>query len=194
MRILSVGGLNPKKGFRVLIDAVDRLQAEGRSAELTIVGEGPERAAVEARIGQLGLDGAVKLAGAVTEEHVRPFYEQADVFALACRRTDAGDMDGVPVVLMEAMATGVPCVSTRLSGIPELIRDDEEGLLVPPDDSEALAQAIWRLAKDRPLRGRVRDAARVKIESEFNVTESARTMKKLFHQVLATQPLGGDDR
>ncbi|MHC4862050.1 MAG: glycosyltransferase [Planctomycetota bacterium] len=158
-RILSVAALREKKGHHVLIRALTSLP----EAELTIVGEGPERPRLERLIGRLGLAARVTLAGAEPPDRVRERMAEADVFALACVRARNGDLDGVPISLMEAMAAGVPVVATRISGVPELVCDGEEGLLAPPGDPDAMAARIREVLADPTRARRMARNAREKV-------------------------------
>lgn len=179
-RVLSVAALREKKGHDVLIRAVAKLREAGRDVRLVIVGEGPERPGLERRVRELGVSEAVDLAGAEPPERVRARLAAADVFALAAVVAANGDLDGVPISLMEAMAAGVPVVSTRLSGIPELIEDGREGLLASPGDPESLAAAIAAVLDD-PGRARAMVArAREKVEREFDLRRSAHALAVLF--------------
>ena len=162
-RIVSVGSLVPKKGHDVLLRALAELP---QSARLTLVGDGPERRALERQAQDLGLAERVHFAGAVPEPEVSSYLDGAEVFCLASRPTDDGDRDGVPNVLIEAMARGVPCVSTTLSGIPDLLGDGR-GVLVPPDDGASLATALRRLLDHRDEARRVAVAARDHVDEQY---------------------------
>jgi glycosyltransferase involved in cell wall biosynthesis len=142
IEILNVGRLAPVKGQPLLIEAVARLREQGVHVHCRIVGDGPERAALERRIGELGAGDAVELTGAVGQDRIRELYEQADVFCLASFR------EGLPFVLIEALAMELPVVATRIMGIPELVTEGENGLLVTPGRSDELAEALARLARD----------------------------------------------
>ncbi len=171
--ILAVGRLVPMKGFAVLLDACARLRDQGVSFECRIIGDGPERAALAQRIEALRLGGQVALLGALRQEEVRSWMRNAAVFALPARIDRDGNMDGIPVALMEAMATGIAVVSTAVSGIPELVEDGVSGLLVPPDDPVALAEAIVRLLRDDALAQRLVEHARRTIEADFDARREA---------------------
>ncbi len=148
-RIVSVGALREKKGHHVLLRAVAAIRSAGREVSVRIVGDGPERGRLLRLRGALGLDASVTFEGAARPEEVRAALRGADVFVLACLRARNGDLDGIPVSLMEAMAAGVPVVSTRLSGIPELVGDGQEGLLAAPGDAGDLARCLERVLVDR---------------------------------------------
>jgi glycosyltransferase involved in cell wall biosynthesis len=172
LRIVSVGRLVDYKGFDVLIRACAILRREGMRLRCVIVGEGPERERIERLAADPDLDGAVQLQGARPQHEVIDLLSKADLFALACLPGRDGLQDGIPIVLMEAMALGVPVVSTRLSGIPELVKDGSTGLLVPPNDPVGLAAAIKRLHEDRALAARLGLQARDLIEKEYDLARS----------------------
>jgi colanic acid/amylovoran biosynthesis glycosyltransferase len=178
--ILTVGRLDPIKGFEILIDALAELKGQGRPFHCRVIGEGPLRGALEARVDRHGLSERVELVGARPQTEVRAALSAATIFALPSLIAPGGDRDGIPVSLMEAMAAGVPVVSTRVSGIPELIEEEREGLLVPPGDSPALAGALARLLDDAPLRRRLAREARAKVEREFDAAREANKLLELF--------------
>lgn len=178
--LLSVGRLVLKKGFNDLVSACHLLHSRGVAFKCVIVGDGPWREDLEAQIESLGLNGVVSMPGAMPHERLIPIYRQASVFGLAPQVTEDGDRDGIPNVLVEAMAAGVPVVSTTVSGIPELVEDGETGLLVPPGDFAALAAAIERVLRDPALRRKFAERARRKIEDEFECWETAKALRALF--------------
>jgi glycosyltransferase involved in cell wall biosynthesis len=165
VEIVTIGRLEPMKGFAVLLEAVARLER----VRLTIIGDGPERAALEARA-----NGAVTFTGALGAPEVAERLAGADMFCLP------SFAEGVPVVLMEAMASGLPVVATRIMGIPELVRDGETGLLVPPGRVEPLVAALGRLAKDPALRRAYGEAGRAAVVEAFDVRDSAAALQALF--------------
>lgn len=172
--VLSVGSLAPKKGHDVLIDAVAQLPGVG----LAIVGAGPDhrRLAAQAR----ALDLTVDFQGALSPDDVAERRRRARVGTLASVRTEDGDEDGIPVALMEFMLDGVPIVASDIAGIRELLADGEAGELVPPGDSDALAEALKRALSDADWRSRVSRSARQRIESTFNnEVETARLLDHL---------------
>lgn len=179
LRILSVGSLHAVKGQRVLIEACRRLAQAGVPFRCTLVGEGPDRRALERTIGDAGLGDVVELVGRRTQAEVADLLAGSDVFTAPSVPTRSGKREGIPVVLMEAMATGVPVVASRLSGIPELVIDDVSGVLIPPGDPEALAEAIRRLADDPTLRGRLGTAGRERVIESFDQDRNAAALLDL---------------
>jgi glycosyltransferase involved in cell wall biosynthesis len=164
--ILSVGRLREKKGLDILIDACALLRDQGQAFVCQIVGYGEEQARLQARIDGLGLQNQVTMLGKLAREQVITCYAQAAVYVQPSRIAADGDRDGIPNVLLEAMAMALPVVATRVSGIPELVRDGHNGLLVEPDAPAALAgaissmllspvlgQALGRAARDTVTRG-----------------------------------------
>jgi glycosyltransferase involved in cell wall biosynthesis len=141
------------------------------------------RKELEAQIADLGLTSVVTLMGALPHAGLVPVYRRASVFALAPQVTADGDRDGIPNVLAEAMAVGVPVVSAAISGIPELVEDGQTGLLVKPEDPPALADAVERLLRDPTLRRALAVAARRRIEDRFECWETAKALRALFSTV-----------
>jgi glycosyltransferase involved in cell wall biosynthesis len=180
--ILSVARLVEKKGLRDLIAAADILRRRGRDFRVEILGDGPLRQALEAQVTGLGLSDRVQLLGTQTHDRVRRAYQRASVFALPCVIMDDGDRDGIPNVLLEAMGSGVPVVSTPVSGIPELIESERDGLLVPPSDPPRLADALERLLTEPESGERLARAARAKIEARFAVEQGAAQLLALFQR------------
>jgi glycosyltransferase involved in cell wall biosynthesis len=166
--LLAVGRLDAIKGFEYLIDACAVLRQRGVAFVCEIVGEGPLRSAFERHIRDLGLGDRVLLRGALPQSEVRAAMRRAAVFAMPSVRTARGDQDGIPVVLMEAMAVGAPVVATAVSGIPELVHDGRTGLVVPERDARSLAAAVERLLCDAALARRLAHGARAMIEAEFD--------------------------
>jgi len=180
IRILSVGSLVAKKGHSYLIAACHLLKQRGEDFVCTIIGGGPDEPALRQQIKEYGLQDQTELLGARPHPEIVTAYRQHDLFVLASVVTPDGDRDGIPVVLMEAGAAGLPLVSTDVSGIPELVRHGETGWLVPPGDSNALADAIAALAADPALCMRLGQNARALVEAEFNIEGNALRLVKLF--------------
>jgi glycosyltransferase involved in cell wall biosynthesis len=184
LAVLSVGTLSPEKGIPVLIDALRRLIAAGRDIRARIVGDGPLRSTLTEIIRTHGLEECIRLEGALNHDSVAPLYGRSHALVLA------SFAEGLPVVLMEAMAAGVPCVATRIAGIPELIEDGVNGILVPPSDVEALERAISRLMDNEPLRRRLGEAARQKVEQEYDAAQNGAALAGIFRSRLANGPPG----
>ena len=176
---LAVGRLVPKKGYRYLVDAAHILKARRVPCEVRVIGGGPDRESLAARIAELEVGDRVKLEGSMPQERLLPELRSADGFVLPCVLAEDGDQDGIPVSLMEAMACGIPCVSTSISGIPELIESGREGLHVPQRDPVALADALERLAVDPGLRKDLGGAGRRKVEAGFSLDVEAREIDQL---------------
>jgi len=177
--ILSVGRLIPKKGLNDLISACQLLKARGLKFRCAIVGDGPLRGELEGQISQLRLKDTVTLLGAMAHDQLVSFYGQASIFALCPHVMEDGDRDGIPNVLAEAMAAGLPVVSTRVSGIPELVEDRRTGLLVGPKDPAALADAVEGLLKEPDKRQSLIVAARRKLENSFDCWETTKAVQTL---------------
>ena len=166
-RILMVARLVEKKGVDVALDAMRRLRDRGCDVELRIVGDGPERTRIEALIRQWQLTN-VSLLGALEHAVTRHEFAQAHLYIQPSVTAASGDQEGIPVSLMEAMAGGLPVISTRHSGIPELVIDGQTGHLIAEHDAEGLAVAIERLTRDRAVAERFAQAARARVEQEFD--------------------------
>ena len=174
--ILAVGQLKEKKGFTYLVAACDELRKRGRVFVCHIVGEGPLRAELEAQIRGSRLEDIVLLHGALDHEDVIDHYRAASVFALPCITAADGDRDGIPNVILEAMAMELPVVSTRHSGIPEAVDDGRSGLLVPQRDAAALADAIEQLLIDDEIRRRMGLVGREIVVSRFDVATNVKLL------------------
>lgn len=174
LRLLSVARFCDKKGLDTLIAACGLLDRRGVAFSLVLHGDGPNRDALVAQAAALGLGERVRFGGAVPQEEIARQMRACHAFVLPCRRDRNGDMDGIPTVFMEAMATGRPVVSCAVSGIPELVRDGETGLLVPPDDPAALADALARLDADPALRVRLGAGAQALVARQHDQRTNAR--------------------
>ena len=165
--ILAVGRLVPKKGFDLLLRALAAVRGQGLALSCRIVGDGPEREALHRLAADLDLADVVTFLGSRPNSEVREQLCQAAIFVLPCRTDASGDKDGIPVVLMEAMACGVCAVSGDLPTIRELIDHRENGLLVPPDDVPALAHCLEELLADPNPRTTIAARGRLRIQEEF---------------------------
>jgi len=181
LRALGVGRLVPKKGFDVLIEACSILHERGLPVEAVIVGEhGEHENDLRLQIQTLGLEKHVRLVGPMDQPGLFREYQKAGVFCLPCRVLENGDRDGLPNVIMEAMACGLPVITTPISGIPEIIKDDINGQLVPTDDPGALADAIQRVSSDRQFSDQLAEAGRETVRREFDGDNSAAALAALF--------------
>jgi colanic acid/amylovoran biosynthesis glycosyltransferase len=180
LQLLSVAGLNPFKGMIYLVEACGRLQRDGVSFECRIVGDGPLREEITERINELGLRDSVKLLGSQPQHVVARLMGACDIFVLPSMIAPDGQMDGVPIALIEGMATARPVIGAAISGIPELIRHGTHGLLVDSTNPEQLAETISRLAGDSELRDRLGLAARERVDRYFNVTTTVSNLIALF--------------
>lgn len=177
--ILSVGRLVPKKGLGDLIAACQILHGEGIRFRCVIVGEGPLRQTLEAQIAKRGLANVVSLKGAMTHADLVTLYRESDIFALSPCVLANGDRDGIPNVIAEAMAIGVPVVSTAVSGIPELVQNGVTGLLVPSESPPELATALRRLLGDPEYGLRLARNARERIAQQFDCRQTTEALLKL---------------
>lgn len=170
VRLLSVSRLVEKKGLEYAIRAVAALRAgTDRSVEYRILGDGPLRGRLETLVRELGVDDIVKLVGASDQAGVRAAMRGTDIFVAPSVVAEDGDMEGIPVSIMEAMACGLPVVSTIHSGIPELVRDKVSGYLVPERDPDALSRALRRLVEDPRLRRKMGMAGRGVVERSYDL-------------------------
>ena len=174
IQILCVGRLVPSKGQYILLAAVERLVRSHANVRLRLVGDGPDRERLERAIASKGLGRCVTLEGSVNQDHIRDYYRQADIFVLP------SFAEGIPVVLMEAMAMEVPCISTFVAGIPELVRNEIDGILIPPSDEQALAFSIGRLIEDPNLRRRLGAAGRQRVIEKYDLDRNVARLAEIF--------------
>ena len=175
-RVLCVGRLVPEKGQAILIEAIAELCHRGLPIRLTVVGDGPSRQALEALATQRGLDGQVTFTGALGEEEVIARYQDSDALCVP------SFAEGLPVVLMEAMALGLPVVTTRISGIAELVEDGTSGFVVPPGRIDLMADALSRLATDPRHRLEMGRAGRAAVAAGYDIASSAQALYGLLRQ------------
>ncbi len=194
--ILSVARFREKKGLLTLIRACHLLNVRGYRFCCRIVGFGPLQSTMESLISKLNLEHIVTLTGQQSLQDVVGLYRQADIFTLPCQVAQNGDRDGIPNVLMEAMACRLPVVTTGVSGIPELIQHDHNGLLVPQQDPEALALALAHLLDNPAIRQRLGQAGRETIAEHFSSCHASHRLKALLlkealpteNGILSTRP------
>jgi colanic acid/amylovoran biosynthesis glycosyltransferase len=172
-KILCVGRLAPSKGTQILIEALKILLSEGQDIDLIIVGDGPEKANLQDYVLKQGMQNQVFFLGALNHDQVLNAYANADIFALA------SFAEGIPVVLMEAMAMEIPCVSTFVNGIPELIRDNIDGLLTYPSDAKGLAAALSKLIQNPALRQSLGQAGRRRIIEKYNLEKNVVILSRI---------------
>lgn len=175
----TIGRMVEKKGFDTLLHAAALLQSGEVDFRLTLAGGGPLEHDLRATAVRLGLTGRVVFSGPMANEQVPAWLRSLDLFVLPCQQDANGDMDGIPVVLMEAMASGIPVVSTRISGLPELIAHGHEGLLVEPKSPEALASAITQLLFNDEFRVFLSRNGRLKVIFEFDLKVNIQRFIKL---------------
>jgi glycosyltransferase involved in cell wall biosynthesis/SAM-dependent methyltransferase/GT2 family glycosyltransferase len=189
IRVACVAAMKDYKGHRVLLDAVGRLARDGHAVDVDLVGDGPLRGELERQAARLNLVDHVRFLGALTEPEVAGVVDGADVFVLASRIQRDGDTDGIPVALMEAMASGLPVVASDVSGVPELVRDGETGLLAPVDDDAALADALRSILHDADAAIARARAGRALVEERFAVAGEA---ARLLELIRASAPRGDE--
>ena len=173
-QVLFVGRLAAVKGVRVLIDAFARLASDHPTARLTLVGDGPDRAALELAVAKAGLTEQIEFTGYLSQDAVAETLANADIFALP------SFAEGVPVALMEAMASQIPVLAPRVGGVAELVEDGVHGFVLPPGDVDALASALDNLLSDPGLRLKMGAEGRAKVESEFTQSSEAKWLLRLF--------------
>lgn len=180
LSIVTVGTLHEVKGQAHLVEACRRLVADGVQVRCDLIGDGPDREALIAQIRAAGLEGSVHVSGVLTHDRLAERIRAADVLVAPSVPSRDGRREGLPVVLMEAMASGLAVVASDLSGIPELVEDGVTGLLTPPGDPERLATALALLARDPVLRKRLGAAGRERVRAEYDQAASARQLVDLF--------------
>jgi glycosyltransferase involved in cell wall biosynthesis len=185
--ILSVGRAVEKKGYDVLLRAL-ALLPKNLAWRFEHIGGGDRLADLKALATSLGIADRIAWKGALAQEDVLAHYRRADIFALACRVAADGDRDGLPNVLVEASSQGLVCVSTNVSGVPELLTDGENGLVVVPDDPAALAGALARVIRSPMLRRALGNAAEATVRSRFDYHSSVKQLKGLFEQEWRSMP------
>ncbi len=183
IRILSIGRFIEKKGHEYLIDACGLLAEREISFECHIVGGGFNENRLQARVERLGLQDQVTLLGALDQNQILEFYRTSDIFVLACVTAQDGDRDGIPIVLMEAMSCELPVITTPLTGIPDLIHNEETGLFVEERDAIGLANSLERLIFNKDMRQHLGKKARQAILKKFEIRHNVAQLASIFRQV-----------
>ncbi len=178
--IVCTGSLHAVKGQRTLIEACRRLRDFGCHFVCHFAGDGPDRDELEAISKQAKLQDRVRFHGQLKQIDLRKLLNDADVVAAPSLPTNDGRLEGIPVALMEALSSGIAVVASRLSGIPELVRHEETGLLIPPGDDVALAEALLRLSRDPDLRRCLAANGRACVSEEFDLHKNAAVLAACF--------------
>lgn len=176
--VLCVGRLVPAKGQHILLQALQLLVQDGRSVRLRLVGAGPDEPSLRQMVRDKKLDGFVRFEGAVNQDRIRELYGQADLFVLP------SFAEGIPVVLMEAMAMEIPCISTLIAGIPELIQSGRDGILIPPSDAESLADEIARMMDTPSVRRHLGRSGRIRVQENYNLAKNVANLAHIFERRL----------
>jgi colanic acid/amylovoran biosynthesis glycosyltransferase len=185
-RLLYIGRLSAAKGVPILLQAIASLTAQHPEVLLTIIGDGPDRQALETQSAQLGLTHHLKFVGYQSQESVCQYLQACDIFVLP------SFAEGLPVVLMEAMATGVPVIATAIAAISELVEDGVNGYLVPPGAVEPLAHKLDQLLSNAQLRQSLGEAGRRKVEQAFNLHQEVDSLKRIMSLALTKSSANAD--
>jgi colanic acid/amylovoran biosynthesis glycosyltransferase len=183
VRAVTIGRLTEKKGIDCGLRAIARVIASGRAVSYTIVGEGPQRGDLERLAQELGIEQSVAFAGWISHDDVVRVMEDSHILIAPSVIASDGDEEGIPNVIKEAMATGMPVISTRHGGIPELLEDNVSGLLVPERDDEALANRIGFLIDHPAAWALIGREARRRIEADFDIDKLNNELVSLYEQV-----------
>lgn len=184
LEMITTGSLQPYKGQKYLVEACARLREMGVPFRCRVIGGGEERDDLAARIEAHGLQDEVLLLGAKTQDEVAALLGTAHLYVQPSIVTPEGKMEGIPVALMEAMATQLPVLATRLSGIPELVRPGETGYLVPPADADALAEAVRDIYHQPEVAGRLGGHGRELVLREFELRDNVRQLSGLVSRLV----------
>ena len=178
-QLLCVGRLTPAKGQAILLESVAKLSEQSIPVMLTLIGTGPDEKSLKQYAHQLGISEIVTFTGAVDQDHILKYYQQADIFVLP------SFAEGLPVVLMEAMSMTIPCVTTAITGVPELINNNEDGLLVSASDCAGLTAALARLVGNADLRHQIGEAGRLKVMSDYDLYKNTQSLYASLEKRLA---------
>ncbi|MDP3789080.1 MAG: glycosyltransferase, partial [Candidatus Omnitrophota bacterium] len=182
VKILAIGRLVEQKGFEDLITACGILRDKGIDFECNIVGEGPLKERLASSVERLALQGKVNLLGMKTQEEIKQLYREADIFAAPSVVAKDGDRDGIPNVVLEAMAMGLPVVSTDVSGLPEVVINEKTGLVVPARSHESLAMAMEIFIKDGSLRNRLGRQGKEHVQTLFDLDKNINGLIDIFKE------------
>lgn len=180
---LTIARFVEKKGIPDILEALALLAREGFPFHYILIGDGDDKKLITARIRDLGLTGHVTLTGTLAHEQVLEKFQQADCFVLGCKVAGSGDRDGIPNVMAESMALGVPVVATRVSGIPELLDHEHTGLLADATRPDELARTLQRIVTDQPLRQHIIAAARERVSQVFDNKQLIRELVTLYRDL-----------
>lgn len=180
LQLLCVGRLTPAKGQGILLAAFADLLKQNRQLRLCLVGTGPDAHSLRKYAEKLGISNHIEFAGAVDQERILDYYRKADVFVLP------SFAEGLPVVLMEAMAMQIPCVTTSITGIPELINDGEQGLLVAASDAKGLVRALCKLLDDTDAREKIGSEGRKRVVNDYHLKKNTQHLYEVFQKRLAS--------
>jgi glycosyltransferase involved in cell wall biosynthesis len=186
LRVLFVGRLVEKKGADVLIETAAALRLRKEPVVFTLVGDGPEGDSLRVRARELGLSDTVRFTSRLAHEQVMLLMRESDLLVLPCRVAADGDRDALPTVLLEAMASGLPCISTPVNGVTEIVEDGRTGLLVPENCPQDLAEAILSLSSDPSRRRRMGQEGRKKAERQFNLRDNAAVLRRWMEEAAET--------
>ncbi len=184
-KIGTIGRMVEKKGFDTLIDSCEILVKKGQPFHLEIAGSGPLHDDFQTRVNDKNLSEMISFIGALPHDRIPYWLKSKDIFVLPCKRDRYGDIDGIPVVLMEAMAMGVPVISSRISGIPELVEDGITGLLIEEDDAEALSEAILKILSDTSQRNILIQNSIEKVKKDFELSVNSTKLSDLFSEAIS---------
>lgn len=174
LQLLSVGRLTPAKGQHLILEALEVLTKDFENIHLTFVGDGPDRKSLESEVKEKGLSGFVTFTGALSESDTREYFQKSDIFLLP------SFAEGLPVVLMEAMAVELPCVTTYIAGIPELVENGANGILVAPGNVEGIVTGLAKLINDPQKRCELGRTARKKVIEQYSIDVNTRILAQLF--------------
>lgn len=180
--LLSIGSLRPYKGFTFLLDACDLLKRSGTKFRCRIIGDGELRDSLATKIKNLNIGDVVEFVGPKKQEEVAELLSLVDCYIQPSIITSTGKMEGIPVSLMEAMATELPVIATKISGIPELVQDGKTGWLVPQEDPQSMADAIVQVRKNPEEAARRAQTGKDLVLKEFNITITTRLLSNLFKE------------